>query len=1066
MGELSSAMPSGIAPPSPVTDARARVFRWRTLGWALALGMLLAAQPASAAISFVQTICTNHLASTGTGLTCKPTSTVAAGDVVVVSIAWTSNAGSVTVADDGTPAGTYTCFNYTDGNTSTLRNVVCMRRLAGALTAANTITVTGPSGNSRAVAAFEFSGMQGTATVIGSSSGTTVGGTVLSGSGTAPAGEVLEFGSFTVRQDFVSNTFSAGSTCSVTSSTACTVDANCPAGEFCAVFTGLTRTGTTGQSYNRSIDSEYRVTTNGPETLQATGTLDVDKDYAAQLVAFPALPTPTPTPTNTSTPTNTATRTPTSTFTPSNTPTVTPTATNTPTATVGLCTTLGLNNPCVPGGGLKTTDCFMEFAPNPVPARRTDLTPKQTLICYEGDPGCDFDGTPNNNTCTMETRLCINNNDPRLACTPSSIAKLEVLSPRASSTDPANQANRQTLENQGGAGGFGVSVYRGKTPIYVGTTNAGAGTCSALLPIQVPLRLSRGKYYTGKRKLSLRVTTATFKTDGDALYLQCRKSTCGDGIIQSDHEQCDQGGSNRVNGDGCDAGCHVEPGWQCSGIPSVCTQLTPTPTNTSPLPSSTPTRTATPTQTSVPTQTATSTASITPTSIAATATPTNTLPAASTPTPTDTITPGGPTLTPTAEATATYVARSCTLGGSTSALLSARLAVLSLPLSGSQAWRFGPVQPDSTRPILILPSESHFNCASTIFSAQNVKICARVDATTYCHGGPNDGLRCPPADCGAGNTCDIIPGSGVIDCAAGGGSITNYDSLVQIDHNTNGTTVGGVANKGLPADPTCINTFTAPDGSVTQSCIEAGPGGTPTPLSAPTPTARATEAITCSGSSHPHANVCNSPIEQTFSGASQAGGFRLHETIDLAFVIGADCNGLSCYCGVGTCTGGTTPGSNCGADADCAGGGTCTTTNGASCTSSASCVNSVSPGVCGVCPPDTCPLQAGELQIAGDITSGKTKGIVWQVNNTGLVMGTTGAGNGAPICNSIGADHTCPTTATGVPIDLTSIGGNCLGADNNMPASVSNATVALAYPAIDLDPTIGDFIATLTLQCQ
>ena len=119
-----------------------------------------------------------------------------------------------------------------------------------------------------------------------------------------------------------------------------------------------------------------------------------------------------------------------------------------------------------------------------------------------------------------------------------------------------------------------------------------------------------------------------------------------------------------------------------------------------------------------------------------------------------------------------------------------------------------------------------------------------------------------------------------------------------------------------------------------------------------------------------------------------------------------------------------------------------------------------------MCPPDTCPLQNGELQIAGDITSGLSKGIIWNVDDTALILGTTGAGNGAAICNSTGADHTCPTTAPGTPISLADLGGSCLGADTNVPTTLSNATLALGFPAIDLDPTIGDFIATLKLQCQ
>jgi hypothetical protein len=487
------------------------------------------------------------------------------------------------------------------------------------------------------------------------------------------------------------------------------------------------------------------------------------------------------------------------------------------------------------------------------------------------------------------------------------------------------------------------------------------------------------------------------------------------------------------------------------------------------------------------------------------------------------------------------------LGGTTGAVLAAKLAVLGLPLTGTQVWRFGPVEPDSTRKIVLLPSESHFDCVTASAIGQHVQVCARIDPTRYCQGGPNDGRKCPPADCGAGNPCANIPGQGVVDCAAGGGNITNYDSLVQIDHDTNRPYFGGppptptIENLGFPLDPDCTATFTAPDGSVLHSCIEPEftatptrtptsatppptPGdGTPTwtetatsvpgtPTLTPTPvktaTPRAVAAATCSGSSHMHPNVCNSPTLQTFTGASPAGGFRLHEAIALSFVLeksaGIACIKTSCFCASGSCIGGATPeaqcysdgdcgggrcstnpkkctggspaagtptptttGASCSVDGDCLGGGTCAVQpiNGAACTSDADCSGfpgQVSPGTCSVCPPDSCPVQDGDLQIVGDITSGQAKGIVWNISDTAQTIGTTGPGNGAPICNFLSVDKTCPTTSTGVPIDLTSIGGSCT---SDLPATLSGATVSLAYPAIDIQ-TVQDFVATLTLQCQ
>ena len=45
---------------------------------------------------------------------------------------------------------------------------------------------------------------------------------------------------------------------------------------------------------------------------------------------------------------------------------------------------------------------------------------------------------------------------------------------------------------------------------------------------------------------------------------------CGDGIITSPPESCDQGNGNIANGDGCSATCAIESGWACIGQPSQC----------------------------------------------------------------------------------------------------------------------------------------------------------------------------------------------------------------------------------------------------------------------------------------------------------------------------------------------------------------------------------------------------------------------------------------------------------------------------------------------------------------
>jgi hypothetical protein len=336
--------------------------------------------------------------------------------------------------------------------------------------------------------------------------------------------------------------------------------------------------------------------------------------------------------------------------------------------------------------------------------------------------------------------------------------------------------------------------------------------------------------------------------------------------------------------------------------------------------------------------------------------------------------------------------------------------VLGLPLSGFQAWDFGRVNPDgSTRDMLVPASGSHFNCASTVFSGQNVKICARLDPTA--------------------------PSFGKVDCK--GTQIVGYNSQVQIDHNTNQN------NPGLPQDAGCVNTFTNADGSVGLPCVEGVGASTGLKAILPplTPTPKCGNSLDPTPGPHTHFGVCNSPTEQTFSGNYPPNGFNLTEVIDLSFEIGSDCSGPQ------------------------------------------------------PCPPDGSALQDGELQIAGQITSGAGKGIIWQVNNTSLIMGTTGPGSGATICgtasDSLGGNN-CGTTAAGGPLPPPPSLANCAsiasvsgctglgtpwgcctdglsgghGTCNSLPSVLTGAAVALTYPAIDIDPTIGEFIATLQLNCN
>jgi cysteine-rich repeat protein len=234
-----------------------------------------------------------------------------------------------------------------------------------------------------------------------------------------------------------------------------------------------------------------------------------------------------------------------------------PTPTNTPQA---RCVEAAPNNPCVPGGGPKRTDCNLEFDLAATPQLSASGIPKRRATCYEGDPRCDSDPDLANDSCTFALRLCINDADPRFpSCAPSALRSLQVIRPNPKSSDPTDAANLATLEGQAGsgAGGFGLDVVRTDGLVEVGAANATANLCSEPLPLLVPLRESGGNgFSSGRRSFKLRVTTPAFETDTDTLVLICRPSTCGDGIVESDHEECDDG--NRANGDGCNQACQIE----------------------------------------------------------------------------------------------------------------------------------------------------------------------------------------------------------------------------------------------------------------------------------------------------------------------------------------------------------------------------------------------------------------------------------------------------------------------------------------------------------------------------
>jgi cysteine-rich repeat protein len=77
---------------------------------------------------------------------------------------------------------------------------------------------------------------------------------------------------------------------------------------------------------------------------------------------------------------------------------------------------------------------------------------------------------------------------------------------------------------------------------------------------------------------TVRVEWSSFTATGDVLSIPAAAAICGNGILEHPPETCDDGGM--ALGDGCSDICEVEPGFICTGSPSVCTQAVPAMTPT------------------------------------------------------------------------------------------------------------------------------------------------------------------------------------------------------------------------------------------------------------------------------------------------------------------------------------------------------------------------------------------------------------------------------------------------------------------------------------------------------
>src|SRR5947207_2012003 len=242
--------------------------RRRGLPLAIVLGAALQlahAPQAFAAIAFVKNV--GFLADNTTGTTSSvtvPAGGVAFGHTVLVSLAIDPVAGAVSCTD--TQGNSYSVvIDFSNGSGTTgVRSVVFSARIVTALVPGNTITVTHPSVDVRAVSMNEFSGIgfvDRTHTAAGINVTPSSGSTAV----TSQANELLlgSIGVETKKDD----PFAAG-----------------------AGYTGLPNigTGTSGPSdSNVSIDPEYRIVA-AISSYFADGSINPAQNWAATIATFPA----------------------------------------------------------------------------------------------------------------------------------------------------------------------------------------------------------------------------------------------------------------------------------------------------------------------------------------------------------------------------------------------------------------------------------------------------------------------------------------------------------------------------------------------------------------------------------------------------------------------------------------------------------------------------------------------------------------------------------------------------------------------------------------------------------
>jgi hypothetical protein len=205
---------------------------------------------------------------------------------------------------------------------------------------------------------------------------------------------------------------------------------------------------------------------------------------------------------------------------------------------------------CLPGAGSRGSgQCMAEWLIEPL-QDFSGVRP-QFINCRDGD-SCDFDGSGINNSCTFRVAVCFNNHDRNLACTPSDISLVELLTPRLNglSNTPADSANADALlsslaDLSSDSSMLGLCLNNQQLTCLTNSECNSPGKqdgrcyvfiryipplsdpdrCTLAADVTVPLRRQRnGRFVPATKRLRLKATSSMHGIDTDSLKLRCLPS--------------------------------------------------------------------------------------------------------------------------------------------------------------------------------------------------------------------------------------------------------------------------------------------------------------------------------------------------------------------------------------------------------------------------------------------------------------------------------------------------------------------------------------------------------------